>query len=336
MIVQEVVQGGSTQEIGRLQGGEIFIGREPDGGGIALDRQAISRNHGVFTKIRTHWMYRDLGSTNGSWVNGQQARENEWKLIRPGSVIQLADVILRIESEGEGWNRSQGMGGFASLGGRSLLVFAGDFVDEFLIPEYGRALVIGGAQADLPLPGDIFEHPSLVIERRGDKVVAFGLVKEQQIYVNGQQITELANLDDGDTVRIGNYSVLLNDPTRISVPAAPAAGDSSIHGWNSEDSELPGHTGEGFRQAAGASHRGAGVFGQPSEPASHELDETVALDPDELESRFGADLPPSMRYGGGVFHGDAARAAEDKVILLILLALFMILMGLVAWWVLLA
>ncbi|MBX7136695.1 MAG: FHA domain-containing protein [Oligoflexia bacterium] len=311
-------------EVGQLQSGDVIVGREPDNNGVALSSRAVSRNHGVFTKVRNHWMYRDLGSTNGSWINGVQCKPNQWRLVRAGNVMQFADLLVRIGSGGDAMNRNQPAPGISSIGGRSLLVFsAEDFVDEFLIPEYGRALVIGGSQADLALEGDIFEQASLVIERRGDKICAFSLVKEVEWLLNDEVRRTTSDISDGDIIQLGNYTVLLNDPSHGSADFTPQKVGGARE-WGASDAPSSGrmHT------------KALGGFGQAPLESQAGVDETMALDPSEMESKMtGADMHPSMRYNIGTFGGGSgAGGLEDRLILAIGLILFFVVAGLALWW----
>jgi hypothetical protein len=138
--------------------------------------------------------------------------------------------------------------GLSNIGGRSLIVFTNsEYNDEFPIPEYGRALVIGGSQGDIPLEGDVYEFPSLVIERRGENICAYSVAKEIPFYHNEQQATELRVLADGDVLSIANHQVLFNDPrgrrvpqTRDGMVAAPGYPEpqvtkSFLRGWGDEE-----------------------------------------------------------------------------------------------------
>ena len=335
LILEELRPDGAT-EVGRLQSGDVVVGREPDQGGVVLSSKATSRNHGIFTRIRNHWFYRDLGSTNGSWVNGVQAKENQWRLVRPGSVLQFADLLVRVSGSLDSQNRMQNVSGVAAIGGRSLIVFAGnEFVDEYLIPEYGKALMIGGSQADLGLEGDIFEKPSLVVERRGNKICAFSLVKEVEVLCNDQLIKDLVNLEDGDTIRVGNYLVILNDPTRSAAAAVPVKGDAvNLAGWGNSSEGAVGYLqndpDSSFKRPTTRPHTN---FGQAN-PGMTEIDETVALDPAEMEARLsGADRHPSSRYNVNPSSHSAFRSMEDNIIVMVGVVLFLILSGLVVWWV---
>jgi len=330
LTLEELGENGAL-EVGQLQASDVIVGREPEPSGIILHGKAVSRNHGIFSKVRNHWFYRDLGSTNGSWVNGVQTRPGEWRVIRPGMMLQLADVVVRIGAEGQdAFNRGPSSS-VSALGGRSVFVFSGDeFIDEFLIPEYGRALMIGGAQADLSLEGDVFEEPSLVVERRGDKICAFSVAKEVQVLFNDQELKDMVNLSDGDSLKIGNYFILLNDPMRSRV-VDPSA-KHTMREWGSGDDGASGDANSSLKSRA---VRPLGAFGQAPRDELQTIDQTIALDPDELDlSLQGAEMHPSMRYSIKSTGVPGFGSLEDRVILAIGAVLFMILVGLVAWWVL--
>jgi diguanylate cyclase (GGDEF)-like protein len=71
--------------------GEIFIGRTPDNA-LVLDDGSVSRRHASLSHGADGWTLRDLGSTNGSFVNGVKVRE---ALLRDGDRVRVGGVILQ-------------------------------------------------------------------------------------------------------------------------------------------------------------------------------------------------------------------------------------------------
>ncbi len=332
-VLEEVSPGGNL-EIGRIQSGDVAIGRDPGEGGLVINREGVSRNHGMFSNIRDHWLYRDMGSTNGSWLNGVKLVPGEWKLVRSGANLQVADCLMRLSETDESVNLSVQQGtqgaGAAAIGGRSLLVFSGaDFVDEFLIPEYGKALSIGGSNADLALTGDIFDQPSLVIERRGDRICAFGIVKDNQIFHNDRLIQDFADLGDGDTVKLANYTIILNDPSRSDeLGASSKESVVSLREWGVDDAAA----GKVAAQAAAKrNRRSTSGFGR-SVDDDVPIDETVALDTREMRARIGAEVHPSMRYVKKKSGRESFSSVEDIVILSLGVVLFLLLLAFVVMW----
>jgi diguanylate cyclase (GGDEF)-like protein len=71
--------------------GEIFIGRTPDNA-LVLDDGSVSRRHASLLYGDDGWTLRDLGSTNGTFVNGVRVRE---ALLRDGDRVRVGGVILQ-------------------------------------------------------------------------------------------------------------------------------------------------------------------------------------------------------------------------------------------------
>lgn len=77
----------------RIDGGLVRIGRAADNH-VALEDPRVSRYHGELVVRRGTLVYRDLRSTNGSWVNGVQVRETAVGL---GDRIEVGDTSLVVE-----------------------------------------------------------------------------------------------------------------------------------------------------------------------------------------------------------------------------------------------
>ncbi len=68
----------------------ITLGRQHDNQ-VVLDDGRVSRYHAQIQHRYRHWILRDLGSTAGTIVNGQQIREY---VLQPGDVVQIGDTQL--------------------------------------------------------------------------------------------------------------------------------------------------------------------------------------------------------------------------------------------------
>lgn len=348
LILEEILQSGSKL-LGKLSGAtEIRVGRDP-GEGIKIENTAISREHGSFLRIRNHWFYKDLGSTNGSWRNGQHIKQGQTVLVRPGDVLQFADTPVRIVPAATEY-KSASYGGFPGFSSSTLIVFSGEtFHDEFPLPEYGRALVVGGNQADLRMSNDVNELPRLVVERRGDKVCAYGIAEGPPITLNGNAVSETVALNDGDELQIAQYRILFNDPrsevgmaTAAAAPAdsqsmyagsagqggVPSAGMGSLREWEPANQAAK-------QESSQITSTGRFTFGKPAGSEEEDVEGTLAIDPTEMEARLaGYDMHPSSRYvGGEPSSGGALHSMEDRLIVLIGFVLLLVLVGLVVWWV---
>ncbi|MBN1265345.1 MAG: FHA domain-containing protein [Anaerolineales bacterium] len=68
----------------------MIIGRSPDCKFVIGDRQ-VSRQHAVIHKIEKGYSIRDLGSKNGTYVNG--ARVEDAVILQDGDLVQLAFAL---------------------------------------------------------------------------------------------------------------------------------------------------------------------------------------------------------------------------------------------------
>ncbi len=71
------------------------IGRSP-GNTLVLADRGISAQHARLVQRRGRWWVEDLGSTNGTWVNGQRVVRPV--PIGPGDILQVARTVLRLEA----------------------------------------------------------------------------------------------------------------------------------------------------------------------------------------------------------------------------------------------
>jgi hypothetical protein len=335
MIILEEVQDNVSTEVARFESGEIVIGREPDFG-FQLDRDAISREHGRFVQFGSHWLFQDLGSTNGSWLNGEKLEPNHWNLLRETDYIQLADVALKVK-----FPDGPGAGGFPARQKSSLIVVGQNgFVEEFPIPDYGRALMVGGSSGDIEIPGDVAEEPALVIERRGENVCAFQVSKQYSFLRNGVEVAETVDVDDRDVLGISRFQIIVNSPPRAggaagAAPAGAASGadEGGLRGWGNDGSGPDLAAGAELGSSIDPGGRSAGIpFGQGA--AEGRSDQTVMMDPDDMGTISGMDMHPSMRRILDDTTGNySLRSFEDKFILTIGLILMMVLVFLALWWV---
>lgn len=86
----EVLDTGATTV---LRSGRYTIGRSDDCD-ITIDSTTVSRKHAVLVERRDTWWVFDLGSTNGTRVNGTRASELP---IRPGDRVRVGTVDLLVE-----------------------------------------------------------------------------------------------------------------------------------------------------------------------------------------------------------------------------------------------
>jgi pSer/pThr/pTyr-binding forkhead associated (FHA) protein len=77
----------------RLEAGTVSIGRAPDNH-LVIDDRRVSRHHADLSQTEGRWIVHDLGSTNGTAVNGRLVKQSP---LRDGDRLSLGgfEVTLR-------------------------------------------------------------------------------------------------------------------------------------------------------------------------------------------------------------------------------------------------
>jgi DNA-binding NtrC family response regulator len=73
-----------------VQGERLVIGKAPDSD-LCLPDSAVSRNHCELVRLHEGYVIRDLGSTNGTHVDGIRVRE---AFLRPGARLQVGNAVI--------------------------------------------------------------------------------------------------------------------------------------------------------------------------------------------------------------------------------------------------
>jgi len=86
----KVIKGFNKGKEFSLEKDEITIGRGEDST-IVFNIAEVSRAHAVLTKVEEGYMIRDLGSTNGTFVDKKEIGGKY--LLKPGDTVMLGDAI---------------------------------------------------------------------------------------------------------------------------------------------------------------------------------------------------------------------------------------------------
>ncbi len=73
---------------------EVVLGRGADCD-IQVDRDSVSRRHARVFRAGEQWMVEDLGSTNGSFHNGNRLHGS--RLLHPGDRVQVGYTVLEAQ-----------------------------------------------------------------------------------------------------------------------------------------------------------------------------------------------------------------------------------------------
>jgi pSer/pThr/pTyr-binding forkhead associated (FHA) protein len=196
------VSQGTAGLIARIEGGDVIVGRSSDVD-VPLIGEAISFEHGILSKKGDFWFFKDLRSTNGSWINGIQLRTDHWYSVRGGDILQVGDAMVRLEEDG---------GAGPLLEGRLLVLEKGEFLREFSVRNEGVVVTVGGVRGDLPFPSAASSRSSLIFDFRHGCLFAKG---ESGLLVgkkNGEEVILPVELSDRDEIAIGDYQIFVQLP----------------------------------------------------------------------------------------------------------------------------
>ncbi len=63
---------------------------------IVLDEESVSRRHAEVRSAGDAWIVRDLGSTNGTFLNGKRLSRGEWPLVQEHDILRCGNVTLSV------------------------------------------------------------------------------------------------------------------------------------------------------------------------------------------------------------------------------------------------
>ena len=93
-LILEIVEGDDAGRQTQLEG-SIEIGREASNG-LAIDDEQASRRHTRVTAEGDHALVEDLGSTNGTYLNGQPIEGQ--RTLRPGDRLRVGLTIVELRT----------------------------------------------------------------------------------------------------------------------------------------------------------------------------------------------------------------------------------------------
>ncbi|HZS19920.1 MAG TPA: Hsp70 family protein, partial [Pseudonocardiaceae bacterium] len=94
-MISRVTRQGQLSAVHNLAAGRLRIGRLPDNN-VVLDDLLVSRRHAEMVRTPSGWQLSDLGSGNGTFVNGHRVTSSP---ITPQDVIGIGRSLLQLDGE---------------------------------------------------------------------------------------------------------------------------------------------------------------------------------------------------------------------------------------------
>ena len=91
------VAGPYTSATFRLDRDRIEIGRDPSNTIVLESDPGVSRKHAVIVKQGTGYLVQDLGSSNGTYVNGVRVQS---AALNPGDVVHFGSSSFEFRASG--------------------------------------------------------------------------------------------------------------------------------------------------------------------------------------------------------------------------------------------
>ena len=214
LIIQE--QGGSPRQepLGQLP---VTIGREQIHNGIIVTHPTVSRQHVRIDKSNTGYLLVDLGSTNGTSLNGSQLPKGGARPLNDGDIFRIGD------------QQGNSVGIIFRLGSQPLPMASTIHLGQLNLAQL-PVFTVGrdhGNQVRL-------DHPMVSrVHAEVRRAVAGHVLIDRSsngTYVNGQRVAGQQAIRPGDVVQIGPFK-LVYDQAGFSGYVTPA-GNYRLDGFN--------------------------------------------------------------------------------------------------------
>ncbi len=201
-----------------LKPGELVVLGRGDENTVVVDSQQVSRKHASIEWNGENFVIRDLGSSNGTFVNGRRVQSIA-RILRDRDTIALASFAMIFEVSEESESADYDSRPVVPIGGETiigsvnvrLIASAGPNAGQ----EYymtGSSLTIGRASTnatwDIRLEDSTVSRPHARIERQKGTYILTDLGSANGTLVNDCLIVEPFRLRDGDAIGIGKTRLI--------------------------------------------------------------------------------------------------------------------------------
>jgi pSer/pThr/pTyr-binding forkhead associated (FHA) protein len=218
---------------------EIRIGRRADIE-VPLPYPSLSGLHARLLRNQAGWQLEDLGSTNGTRLDGEPLVPHRPRPVRPGVQIAVGPILLVFDGPAPPGRGSERTASIARRLVNDILAASPDAGAPTLALVEGvppgpplrltaidrRYLIGRGETCDLRLISDEISREHATIVRRWDGVFVQDMGSKNGVAVNEHAVGEV-RVRDGDVVRIGPAVLCLSDPADRYLREIEAPGEDA-------------------------------------------------------------------------------------------------------------
>ena len=204
---------------------EVRIGRRPDLE-LPLPYPALSGLHARLVRVEGRWQIEDLGSTNGTRLDGERLAPRQLRPIAPGAEIKLGQITLAFDGTVGAVAGAERTATIARRLVSDLFAASSDMATPSLAIVGGvpakpplrleandRRYVAGrGETCNLQLVSEEISREHAELIRLWDGVVVSDLGSKNGVRVNDVAVSGRRRLRDGDLIQIGPATLRLSDP----------------------------------------------------------------------------------------------------------------------------
>ncbi len=179
---------------------KIIVGRNPEGGkALVLKDTSISRSHVMIEMIGNDVFITDLGSMNGTYIEGRKLQPHQKTLL--SSFAYLGSIKLEVKKGGP---RS---GPIKDAGKSSF----GKGLQELLSSK--NQIVVGRDEAcDFPINDFTVSRRHAMFSKSGNDYYVEDLGSTNGTFVSGSRIKGKYKISDNDTIFVGLFAFRLGEP----------------------------------------------------------------------------------------------------------------------------
>lgn len=214
----------------------IVIGRADDSG-VKLSGSSVSRKHAQIQVAGNNCFLIDLGSGNGTFLNGAQVSSNKETLLRHGDLISIDNYNLSFNAIDEMLSSS-----FNEITDSDVLevkllkkvlraidkesipsveVLNGNFVGKkfFLTDDIDEVTIGRDDSSDFEIREYVISRQHAKVLKKNNKLLLEDLKSKNGTYLNNKRVTTQEELHDGDRIALGTIVLIFRNPKEADLAA---------------------------------------------------------------------------------------------------------------------